>query len=105
MSTQTKGARGRARPKPLTEAQALALLESGAVDQPVDPARALGANAVRRAREACERADADLTEAVTMARALGTTWGDIGYMLRITPQAAHRRYATTVAQSIKAATA
>ena len=38
-------------------------------------------------------AERDLSEAVTRARAAGSSWASIGRALRISGQAAHKRYA------------
>lgn len=48
--------------------------------------------AIAEARDAAERAEATLREAVSSARNAGMTWASIGAVLRVSRQAAQQRF-------------
>jgi hypothetical protein len=55
--------------------------------------------AVRKAFEVKARAERDLADAVTVARAEGHSWAAIGAMLGTSGEAARQRYGKTAAES------
>lgn len=98
MTTSTRKPRAR---KPLTDDEAADLFESAEFGDS-DPVRVGHLHAMDRAREAVERAQADLDATVLMARSTGSTLAEVAIALRISPQAVSKRYPRSGAATTRA---
>lgn len=90
-TTTTRGRARKALPPIPTEAEALAMFESGD-GFVLNVERSRNLRAMQRAREAVERAQADLNATVRESLWTGSTTADVGTALRISQQAASKRY-------------